>query len=266
MNLGEARIAFRPRTLAETFDLALRWVPTVGGRLYLVLGLLFLLPAAIACYLLAALADWPWFPVWLVAIGIAMVFQGLYTIAASRLMFERDVTVRSVVAQYVRKLPSYLVALLITRFISAVGLFTFIGLPWMWAYGAFVHEASLLEGHDAMAAVRRGGAFTARQYGNVVLMGVGQLIALFAFVAAADQVEYMLLDFVLQLGRPFGALFEHGGSAGALVGFFAAVPLLATVRFLMYIDGRTRRDGWDIQLAFLAVVMADERARQEAGA
>jgi hypothetical protein len=38
------------------------------------------------------------------------------------------------------------------------------------------------------------------------------------------------------------------------------------VRFLMYIDGRTRRDGWDIQLAFLSVVLADERARKEAGA
>jgi hypothetical protein len=155
---------------------------------------------------------------------------------------------------------------LLTRLVSGLGLLTLFGLPWLWAHGAFVHEASLLEGHTAMAAVRRAGAFTARQYGNAILMGCGQLLAVFAFVASADQIGYVVLDFVLQVGRPFGALFEDGGSAGALLGFFAAIPFLTAVRFLMYIDGRTRRDGWDIQLAFLAVVMADERARREVGA
>jgi hypothetical protein len=265
VNLGEARIAFRPRTLAETFDLALRWVPGVGGRLYLVVGLWFLLPAAIGCYLLQALADFSWTSVWLLAIALGMLLQGLYTVAASRLMFERDVTARSVASQFVRKLPSYLGALIVTRVITGLGVLTFFGIPWAWAYGAFVHEAVLLEGHDAMAAVRRAGAFTSRQYGNTILMGFGQLLALFAFVASADQVGSALLDFVLQVGRPFGALFDDGGSLGALLGFFAAIPFLTAVRFLMYIDGRTRRDGWDIQLAFLSVVMADERTRREVG-
>jgi hypothetical protein len=266
VNLGEARIAFRPRTLAETFDLALRWVPGVGGRLYLVIGLLFLLPAALGCYALQALLELSWPAVWTFAAVLAMVLQGLYTVAASRLMFEGDVTVRSVIAQFARKLPSYLGALLATRIIAALGLLVVLAFPATWAYGAFVHEASLLEGHGPTAAVRRAGAFTARQYGNVILMGFGQLLALFAFVASADQIGYVLLDFVLQVGRPFGALFEDGGSAGALIGFFAAIPFLTAVRFLMYIDGRTRRDGWDIQLAFLAVVMADERVRREVGA
>ena len=266
MNLGEARIAFRPRTLAETFDLALRWVPAVGGRLYLVLGLLFLLPAAIACYLLVALAELHWVAVWCVAIMLGMVLQGVFTIAASRLMFERDVTARSIASQFVRKLPSYLAALFITRVVSGLGALTVLALPWLWAMGAFVHEASLLEGHGAVAAVRRASAFTSRQYGNVILMGTGQLLAVFAFIASTDQVGYVLLEFVLQVGRPFGSLFDEGGSAGALIGFFAAIPFLTAVRFLMYIDGRTRRDGWDIQLAFLSVVLADERVRKEAGA
>jgi hypothetical protein len=29
-----------------------------------------------------------------------------------------------------------------------------------------------------------------------------------------------------------------------------AVPFLATARFLAYIDGRTRREAWDVQLRF----------------
>jgi len=32
---------------------------------------------------------------------------------------------------------------------------------------------------------------------------------------------------------------------------FLSVPLVATLRFLAYIDNRTRREGWDIQVRFL---------------
>jgi hypothetical protein len=65
---------------------------------------------------------------------------------------------------------------------------------------------------------------------------------------------------LLQLGHPFGALFTDGASAYALAGYFACVPYLATSRFLKYIDIRTRKEGWDIQLKFTAVQAASESA------
>jgi len=52
-----------------------------------------------------------------------------------------------------------------------------------------------------------------------------------------------------RLARPADALLR-GGSWFALCGFFLAVPFLATARFLAYIDGRTRREAWDVQLRF----------------
>ena len=263
MNLGEARVAFRPRTVAETFDLALRWVPAVGGGLYLKLGLIFLLPAAIGCWLLHWLVDFHWVSVWAIAIGTGMVLQGLFTVAASRLMFERDVSVRAVVSQFRGRVWSYLGTLFISRILLAVGILTIFGIFLLWPRSAFVHEAALLEGHGPMASGKRGAAFTSRQYGNVLILGLGMLVALFAFIAIADSVGYVLFDFVLQVGRPFGALMNDGGSLTALIGFFAAIPFLTSVRFMHYIDGRTRRDGWDIQLAFLSLQLADERARKE---
>ena len=42
------------------------------------------------------------------------------------------------------------------------------------------------------------------------------------------------------------------GFAGQLVD-----TLVATARFLAYIDGRTRQDGWDIQLRFMAIAAAN---------
>ena len=46
-------------------------------------------------------------------------------------------------------------------------------------------------------------------------------------------------------------------ATGAVIGFFAALPLVATARFLSYIDGRTRQDGWDIQLRFMSIAAAE---------
>ncbi|MCR9160179.1 MAG: hypothetical protein ACE37F_37355 [Nannocystaceae bacterium] len=257
MNLQQARIILRPRKTAETFDLGLRWTARVGGRLYLKLWGVLLLPATLVCFGLRAVAQWPWPSVWLLASGLAMLLQGAFTIAASRLMFEPEVTVGDVLTQCVRRLGAYLLGLVATRVVVALGLLVVLGFPWTWAYGAFVHEAVLLEGHGGFAGTQRSGKFASGQYSAVLWLGAGLLVALGLFVVAADQVGGVMLEFVLQLGRPFGSLSEDGGSAGALLGFFAAVPYLASVRFLHYIDARTRRDGWDLQFAFLSLVMAD---------
>lgn len=262
MNLQQARIVLRPRKAAETFDLALRWCFSVGGTLYLRLAAVLLLPAALACYALRVFGEQPWPMVWTLAVGLAMVLQGPFTIAASRLMFEPRVTARAVLRQFVSRLPAYLVALVVTRILQGIGLLVFLAWPWTWAAGAFVHEAVLLEGQGAFAGVRRSSKFVSGQYGTVLWMGMGLLCVLAMCVVAADQAGAVLFDFVLQVGRPFEALLEHGGSLTAVLGFFAAVPFMVSVRFLQYIDARTRRDGWDLQFAFLSVVVAQQAAQQ----
>jgi hypothetical protein len=129
--------------------------------------------------------------------------------------------------------------------------------PFAWTVVAFVPEAVLLEGQGVAAGLKRASQFNRGQGSTVLALLAGLGTALAGFVAGFDQVGFVLLDFVLQLGRPFGSLWDDGGSAAALLGFFVAVPYLATVRFLQYIDGRTRRDGWDIQLAFLKIAVAE---------
>jgi hypothetical protein len=91
-----------------------------------------------------------------------------------------------------------------------------------------------------------------------LILGAGRL----AFVAAADVLGQSLVEFVLQLGRPMGALFQEGGSTYALAGFFLSIPYVSSTRFLAYVDSRTRREGWDIQVRFAALVRrsSDEEA------
>jgi hypothetical protein len=62
-----------------------------------------------------------------------------------------------------------------------------------------------------------------------------------------------VVSYLLQAGEPFGSLLQDGGSPYALAGLFLATPLVASARFLSYIDGRTRRDAWDVQVRFLGI-------------
>ncbi len=98
----------------------------------------------------------------------------------------------------------------------------------------------------------------AQAFGLLVLLLAGQLGA----VLICEILGQSLLDDVLQLGEPLGAAFSDGGSPFALAGLLASVPFVSTARFLQYIDTRTRADGWDIQVRFLAVNAKDAEERR----
>src|SRR5262249_4133402 len=68
----------------------------------------------------------------------------------------------------------------------------------------------------------------------------------------------------LQLGVPAGELWTDGGSGFAVLGALLAVPVVAAVRFLGYVDLRTRKEGWDIQLRFVALAEQSTAGRRRA--
>lgn len=252
MNLGAARIVLRRRTQAESFDLALAWCTGPSRGLLLRLGAVVLLPAIAGCAALRWGLAWKWLDVWMVAIAIATVVQGLFTIAVGRSLFAADIRARDVLGAWLRRLPSYLGALLVTRVLLAIAMVLLFPLVWMWPRMAFVHEASLLELHGPWAARRRAVEIVRGDFGEALVMLLVAGLALVFAIHLGDVIGVVVLDVLLQLGRPFGDLYEDGGSLAALVGFFAAIPYVATARFLRYIDTRTRRDGWDLQLGLLA--------------
>jgi hypothetical protein len=262
LNLDEARVVLRPRTLAEILDLALRFTSDPAATLYAKLATLTLLPAWMLCVAAHWGAGWTWSAVWLLALGLVTPLQGVFTIAVGKLMFAERVTVREILGEYLRRFPAYLGALLISRIqIAVLSMGAFLVLPplWMWGRSIHVHEACLLERAGASDAVRR----SARMVENRVLAAGGSLLLLSlvaaGFVGVAEALlNHGLFDFVLQVGKPFGSLLDEGGSASSLLGLFLAVPYWATARFLLYVDLRTRRDGWDVQVRFMALASQAE--------
>jgi hypothetical protein len=266
MKLDRARVVLRPRTGAEVFDLGMRWTIAVGGALYLRLSTIVLLPSLALCLLARHAWGWDWLSVWLLAVALSTVSQGVFTVAAGKLLLDPKPSTREVLWGFVRRLPVYLEALVITRIGLGLAGLVAVMLPWVWAWVAFVHEACLLEGAGPIAGIRRASRFVRGDGGSAMLMLLGLGCGLVTAVFVAEFIGTSLVGFVLQLGNVFDVLWIDGGSPWALLGFHVAIPYLASVRFLKYIDGRTRRDGWDIQLRFIAIEFADAQARKPHGA
>jgi hypothetical protein len=260
VNLGEASIVVRRRGLLEVVDLAFRFVAGVQPALFARLAAITLLPCWLACALARWLLGWGWLAVWLLALGLLTLAQGVFTIAVGRLMFSEAIGARAVLFHFLRRLPTYLGALIATRALILLGSLLVLLAPLAWVSAAFVHEAVLLEGASSwVEAVRRSNSFS-RHHGKSTFELLVVLSAMMiAAVVVGEALGHGVVEFVLQLGQPFGAL-KQGGSLYAVAGLFASVPLCATTRFLAYIDARTRRDGWDIQVRFMAIQAEAEQS------
>lgn len=257
MNLEGARVTLRPRTQSEIFDLAFRFCAALALPLYLRLGALVLLPCLLACGLVHALSDGAWPLVWTCAVLLAALVQGVFTIAASRLLFEARPRAPGIILHALRRAPALLGALLLHGLLLGVGSFVVIGALFVWVWHTFLYEAVLLEQQGPVAALRRASALVKHKFGAALVTCTGGAVVVVLGVVSAELLLGSLVEWVLQLGRPFGTLWRDGGSPYALIGLFAALPLVATARFLGYIDGRTRQDGWDIQLRFMSIAAAD---------
>jgi hypothetical protein len=257
MNLDQARVVLRPRSSSEILDLALRFMSEAAGKRYLSIGLLTLLPAWLICVYARFGLHWEWPLVWLLALAFVTPLQGVYTIAVGRLMFAEQVRLREIFGQYFRRLPAYLVTLVLTRVMIAIMcLLGFLLIPpfWMWGRVNYIHEACLLEQADPFDAIGRASRMISRNTMGAVGLVLLLTVAACGFVVVAELlINDGLFGFILQIGKPFGSLLDEGGSAAALLGAFMAVPYWATARFLAYVDLRTRRDGWDVQLRFMAL-------------
>jgi hypothetical protein len=251
MNLAEARIVVRPRMRLELIDLAFRYVLGDAKRSFGMLALLTLLPAWAALSTAHALFKWPWWITWILALALVTVLQGVFTVAAGRLLFERAVAPSSVLGVWRRRLPVFVTAMAWTRLQIAIGSFILVAALVGWERYAFVPEAVLLEEMPVRRALARSVSLSraGTPLGMLLALAVVTLWIVFGFELMGRSVAEDVFGLPIELDT----LTENGGSYFALLGYFASVPWAAAARFLAYIDGRTRQDGWDVQVQLMAL-------------
>jgi hypothetical protein len=259
VNLLAARVVLRQRSMSDALDLALPFC-LANKRPLGILALVILGPIAALLGYLRIAKHWSWVPLWLLCVGASLIVQGAFTIAMGELLFKppAETRVRTFVARFLRRLPALVFATVMRLVLLTLTLLI------LAPTRIFVPEAILLEGASFGKAMSRSGAL-ARNRGGFCL-GVWLAAALLPAVGAMsmDLLGNSVTSFVFQLGYPTGQLFEDGGSGFAVLGALLAVPLVAAVRFLGYIDLRTRKEGWDIQLRFVALAEQSALLRKRA--
>jgi hypothetical protein len=258
VNLLAARVVLRPRPLGDLLDLTVPFCLS-NRRLLWRLGFSALLPALALCLYVRLGRGWTWPSTWLLAVALGDLVEGLFTGAFGELLFQPSEATRAgaVWGRFARRLPTYLVSWLVARIILAVSLLLPVITPLAAVHLLFVREVVLLEGAPVFGSIGRSYRFVQRQVGSCLGLLLALVTAPLAMVVACELLGDGIVDTVLQMGSPVGDLWKQGGSGYALVGFFLSVPVTAAARFLKYIDVRTRKEGWDIQLRFTVIAAAE---------
>lgn len=253
MNLSSAAIVLRERGSLEVVDLTFRFVRSVAPLLYVRTGSLFVLPAFLGCLGLRYVLELEWGWVWLAAWVGSTVTQGPFTVLAGHLLFADQVRARTVVLETLRRSITYSLLLGTRALLFVASLVTFIGPFLVWPYTAYLHEIVYLENGTLRSSLGRSRRFVRGRSGASLEMVVLVSCMLVAFVVLAEVIGLALLQFVFQVDVPIETLTDDGGSVFALAGLFLSVPFTSTLRFLSYVNERTLRDGWDVQVRFLGI-------------
>jgi hypothetical protein len=227
--------------------------------------LTLLLVTVLPPWLFCAVVAWgfdgaPW--VLLLVLPFLDPIQAPFTLLGGRLLFDADASASSVL----RELPSALgrlvgalAAILASWLVSPLTCMTML-VPILGAT-AYLPETALLERVPIGRGIQR----------SMRLAGANPAIALFALsgrafltlwcAAVAESFGQVLLSTTLQLGAPFGSALEGDVTPFLLLGVLVAQPIHALYRLLLYVDVRTRVEGWDLQVGLRAAGIARRGGR-----
>jgi hypothetical protein len=257
MDILHARVALRDRTLLDVVDLTVRFC-VQHGLVYLKLAAIVLTPSFLVTAWLGSTSGWGWG--WTCALLLGALAQTPFTVLASRLVFEPSVRLRNVLGASARALPRLLSVRLIQLFGVVFGTLFFM-LPGVWiaVLFSFVNEVVVLEQAGLSTSIGRMNRLASGQFGDALMAFLFLLALHIVVVFVGDATGRAALEDLLEITAP-PSIFEAHGSVLALAAFWIFVPISATCRFFLYLNVRTRGEGWDIQTRFAAIAA---RARDE---
>ncbi|MCK6549360.1 hypothetical protein L6R52_26190 [Myxococcota bacterium] len=266
----DPRIVLRPRTLDETLDLALAYLRDAFGD-FAKLAALLTIVGGLACVGLYVALDLnkDWGPIAAVLV-VAPILDRIVTVYGGRHLFQNDPRITQAIVAVLKRLPLAVVSavlvtlpwtpMLLTGFEdtgwTGGGALVLTFWPFLLAPHAYLGEVAHLEQLSALKAAKRSRVLVAYRYGRALgLVLVTGAIRVF-LALSIDLTTEFVLGFVLQ----FGEVADVIGPWAAVAGYLLAGPYVAMVRMFDYVDARTRREGWDIQVRFNAIA---QRARDE---
>jgi hypothetical protein len=260
MDLMRARVTLRERPVLDVFELALRFCVVHAGA-YAKVAAVVLLPAFVVSWGAAKLGGW-WVG-WSTCVVVSTFATAPFVALASRLVFADSVGTREALGVALRALPR-LVGMRFLQLLALAASSLMVFLPWLWLGSIllFVVEVIILEQASIPATFGRAQRIASANLGAAA--GTMLVLLLLPVCAAmlADVAGREVMQTVLEIHPP-PSIFKEGGNWLALAGFWIALPLLTTARFFVYLDARTRNEGWDIQTRFAGIAARAEAEPRE---
>ncbi len=254
MNLQLCRIVLRPRSPLECFDLGFRlareWWPPLWR-----LGLLILGPAWVLCVGVAWLADWHPAAA-LVPIALGPVLQAPFTLLVGRLLFSSEARLADVGRDLLGRFGTWFGGLTLTALAATLGS-ALCGLSVPLLLGMlYVPECTLLEQVTPDRALRRSWRLVGGNVASAVVGAFGRWLLMAWCAAVTEAGGLALLGYVLQARVDVPDALEGLAGPGLLAGILLSHPLWAIWRLMLYVDVRTRVEGWDLQVGLRAAGLA----------
>jgi len=249
VNVLSAKIALRDRTLLDVLDLSLRFT-VAHWRSFTMMSAIVNVPCFLVSWQVAVHLNW--YAGWACALALSGFAEAPFVALASRLVFDERVRTREALGVALRALPRLTVLRIIqATSIIASALFFLVPGIWFAALFYFGAEVIVLEQTGATGSIGRLQRLGTGYFGDVV-MALLAITALYALaIVLGDATFHAILEQLLQIRlRPTED--EIGGPL-ALFSAWLALPTLTVARFFVYLNLRTRREGWDIQTRFAAI-------------
>jgi hypothetical protein len=130
---------------------------------------------------------------------------------------------------------------------------------WVATIFGFTNEVMLLERSPIGQSFARSNRVASSALPDAILGLVLGICVPLVGILFGDVGGRQLIGELFQFRAP-ASVFSEGGSLLALVGWFAVVPYVASARFFVYLNVRTRVEGWDVQTRFAALASRAELA------
>jgi hypothetical protein len=175
---------------------------------------------------------------------------------------------RAPFAPMLREMMKFAFPVLVVCFayVTVIGLGLFVlGIPTIifgvgWMFGV---EVLLLERSGPMAALGRSRRLIAYRFGDAFLALLALLSLTWGCMAIAVLSTMAATTELLQLA-PLSLENTDTLSRVSLVGTAIFAPLVTIARFFVYLEFRTRTEGWDVQARFSALAARYEAERESA--
>jgi hypothetical protein len=258
MDIVRSTVALRDRSLLDVLDLVIRFAARHFTKLALVSAITSLPGFAIVLLLREDVEP---FALWPLALLFVVLAEIPVVALASRLVFDERATVREGLVLGLRSMGRVLGVRILQMFAILLSSLTVLLPLWVQGIFLFAPEAALLERASPIAALGRSQKLAGRSTAESIL---GATLSMVAGILAAPLGDYVGRTTMSQLfdATPPASIWEDPTSIFALAGFFAAGPMLALFRFFLYLNVRTRVEGWDVQTRFGAIAQRHELDRR----